>query len=175
MHKTQKIIIDGYNVIHADGELKRCAQKDLNRSRVELIKRLKTYLQNKAVRMTLVFDGRGGLTDVEMILPAKLQVMYSPVGQTADELIITSLRSASNPREYIVITSDAADIGKEARSLGAEVVSSEDFLKRIGYDRRQAETESKEKPAPNEDDTAFWLRVFSKDGERRKEAKRKQK
>jgi predicted RNA-binding protein with PIN domain len=115
--------------------------------------------------MTVVFDGRGGMTDVEMILPSKLQVMYSPFGQTADELIVRSLRTASNPREYIVITSDAADIGRTARALGAGVISSQEFLRRIDRSDSNTVEEKSEKPAPNEDDTDYWLKLFSSDGE----------
>jgi predicted RNA-binding protein with PIN domain len=165
MNKPQKIIVDGYNVIHADSELKRYAEKDLNRSRAEFIERLKMYLHNKAVRMTVVFDGQGGMTDMEMILPSKLQVMYSPFGQTADELILKSLRAAANPREYIVITSDAADIGRTARALGAGVISSQDFLKRIEQNHSNPIETKSEKPTPNQDDTDYWLRLFSAAGE----------
>jgi predicted RNA-binding protein with PIN domain len=161
MNKPQKMLVDGYNVIYADTELKRYAQKDLNRSRAELIERLKIYLKNKAVRMTVVFDGQGGMTDVEMILPAKLQVMYSPFGQTADELIMKSLRTASNPKEYIIITSDVMDIGRAASALGAKVTPSVDFLQLIDQNKPEMDNPEDEKPAPNEDDTAFWLRIFS--------------
>jgi predicted RNA-binding protein with PIN domain len=161
MGQAQKILLDGYNVVYADSDLTRYAEKDLKRSRLELLERLKLYLQNKAVRMTVVFDGQGGMTDVEIILPSKLQVMYSTFGQTADELIMTSLRTAANPREYIVITSDAADIGRAARSLGAKVVSSEEFLQLIAQNHAVLKQEEDEKPAPTDEDTEYWLRVFS--------------
>jgi predicted RNA-binding protein with PIN domain len=172
MEKAQKIIVDGYNLIYADGELKRYAEKDMNRSRAELIERLKLYLRNKSVRMTVVFDGKGGMTDVEMVLPAKLQVMYSPFGQTADELIVKSLRAAANPREYIVITSDAADIGRAARSLGAGVISSQDFLQRIERNHSKTDDNKPEKPAPNEDDTDYWLKLFGDGADEEKKAGR---
>jgi len=173
MSKAQKMLLDGYNVIHADAALKRHAEKDMNRARLELIDRLKIYLKDKEVRMTLVFDGQGGITDVEMILPAKLQVMYSPFGQTADELILSSLRASANPREYIVVTSDAMDIGREARSLGAEVLSSGEFLKRIAKNAAESLNGRAEKPLPNEDDMDFWLRVFNAGEEKTNDGGRK--
>ncbi|MFH1755114.1 MAG: NYN domain-containing protein [Candidatus Latescibacterota bacterium] len=163
MNKPQKIIIDGYNMIHADPELKRYMENDMNRARGELIDRLKMYLSDKAVRITVVFDGQGGLTDVEMVLPAKLQVMFSPFGQTADELIVGTLQNAANPREYIIVTSDSMDIGREASSLGATVESSAAFLERIDRNPTGA-SQQEEKPKANEVDTEYWLRVFSGQG-----------
>ena len=58
MDKAQKMLVDGYNVIYADSVLKRYAKKDLNRSRAELIERLKIYLKNKAGWKDAVLTGR---------------------------------------------------------------------------------------------------------------------
>ncbi|NIM19828.1 MAG: hypothetical protein GTO51_06245 [Candidatus Latescibacteria bacterium] len=160
--KPQKVIIDGYNLIYADDELKRFIAHDLESARNALINRLKAYLEQKALLVTVVFDGRGGLTDAEAVLPTKLQILFSRHDQSADELIIDILRDAPNPREFIVVTSDTFDIGRAASSLGAQVIPSEDFLKRIGGKGTSSET-SPEKPPPADEDIEFWLDAFSAD------------
>ena len=153
----QKLIVDGYNVIHADPDLKRALGSDLESARRALVRRVKRYLETKNVRVTVVFDGRGGIADVDVKIPGRLQIMYSPTGQTADDLILEILETSSNPREYVVVTSDMADIGRTARSLGASVLPSPAFLSRINLDPDGAAGPSVAEAA---DDVDYWLERF---------------
>jgi predicted RNA-binding protein with PIN domain len=153
----QKLIVDGYNMIHADPELKRTVRHDLQAARRKLVARLTGYLESKNVRLTVVFDGHGGITDVDVEIPGRLQLLYSAAGQSADELIVEILESAANPREYIVVTSDMADIGRAARSMGVAVLSSREFLDRIG----SGEAEPGATDGPGEiGDVDYWLGRF---------------
>lgn len=153
----QKLIVDGYNVVHADPRLTRLARSDLQAARSELIRRLTRYLGSKNVLLTVVFDGHGGITDVDVEIPGRLQVMYSPSGQTADELILEILEAAANPREYVVVTSDMADIGRSAKSIGASILKSPDFLARI--EPRGSKSRNAPSDATN-DDVDYWMRRF---------------
>jgi hypothetical protein len=83
--------------------------------------------------------------------------MYSPTGQSADDLILEILESSSNPREYVVVTSDMADIGRTARSLGATVLPSPMFLSRIELDPGEAASQPSAEEA---DDVDYWLERF---------------
>ena len=157
----QKIIIDGYNVIHADPRLqKKLAGGGLERAREGLLARIRAYLEERDVSVTVVFDGRGGLSVAEAIVPGRLQVVYSASGQTADEVIVESLHRAANPREFIVVTSDMADIGRSVRAIGAEVMLSPAFLARI----KRAKPGQTGAPAPQdpEVDVDYWLEQFGK-------------
>ncbi len=165
MIKAQKVIIDGYNVIYTDEELKQLASHDLNHSRNALLERLKMYLEDKDLRVTLVFDGQGGLTDAESVLPEKLQILFSSFDQSADDLIIRTLRDSPNPREFLVVTSDVTDIGRSASAMGAQVITSQDFIRRISKRAADNLASQDEKPKPTEDDTEFWLEKFSEDKE----------
>jgi len=159
----QKFIVDGYNVIHADPQLKRILRSDLEAARRRLVRRLTLYLETKNVSLTVVFDGHGGITDVEVEIPGRLQLMYSPTGQSADDLILEILESSTNPREYVVVTSDMADIGRAARSLGADVLPSAEFLSRIELNQRESagppQTENVG-DADDVDDVDYWLKRF---------------
>lgn len=153
----QKIIVDGYNVIHADPELKRTVGHDLEKARRSLVRMLKRYLESKSVRVTLVFDGHGGITDVDVEIPGRLQVLYSPAGQSADDLILDIVGDSANPREYVVVTSDMADIGRSARSMGAVVLPSPQFLARIRPVSEDAGVRSQEEQS---NDVDYWLNRF---------------
>ena len=98
MPSKQKIIIDGYNLMHADPEIKNLIEQDLEKARGELIDLLEKYLRTRQVQMTLVFDGRGRMMDAESRRLGVFQIVFSPSYQSADEFIITSVREAANPR-----------------------------------------------------------------------------
>ncbi len=156
----QKMIVDGYNVLHADPELKRMIRQDLQKARRILVRRLTDYLGDRRVQVTLVFDGRGGLTDVDVEIPGKLQVLYSAAGQTADELIVGMLERSDSPRRFIVVTSDIADIGRTARAMGAGLLSSREFLSRI-QPAAPAPDEAADGETPG--DLDYWLKQFGQE------------
>jgi predicted RNA-binding protein with PIN domain len=162
----QKIIIDGYNLIHADPGLRRTAARAMDEARRSLLERVRAYLSERRVQVTVVFDGAGGLVDAEALVPGRLQVLYSAGGQTADEVIVETLESHPNPRQYIVVTSDMADIGRRVRAIGAVVMPSSEFLGRMagpgtaGRDEGVAGGHRSEKPDPAGEDIDYWLRQF---------------
>lgn len=167
----QKLIVDGYNVIHADPKLKKTVRAGMQGAREGLIARVLRYLEHKNVQVTVVFDGRGGITDAEVVLPGRLQVLYSATGQTADDFIVDTLFAHPNPREFIVVTSDMADIGSRVSPVGARVLSSSEFLERIRQgaaspaEEEAADAVEDEPPTPRED-VDFWLEQFEKRGDR---------
>jgi predicted RNA-binding protein with PIN domain len=165
----QRIIIDGYNVVYTDESLRRTACKDLERARGRLIEKLERYVADKKLSITVVFDGRGGMTDAESIVPGKLQVVFSRGHETADEFIVAALRNSPNPRAHIVVTSDMADIGRTARSLGAEVMGSKRFLARLEETPAQDTVADSEKPDPKAADTDFWMKRFSRRGRKERD------
>lgn len=162
MESSQKILIDGYNLIHADHDMKRLIGASPDSARSLLLDRLRTYVRTKCLQITVVFDGRGSMLDTEPVVPGKLQILFSRERQSADDLIIAILEEAANAREYLVVTSDNEDIGRVARGLGAQVIDSPSFLKRIARTRPSFPAR-KEKPAPADDDLEYWLRKFSKE------------
>jgi predicted RNA-binding protein with PIN domain len=158
----QKIVIDGYNVIHADPALRREASKGMEGARAALLGRLRVYIADKDVQITVVFDGAGGMVDAESVVPGRLQVLYSASGQSADALIVSTLHEHPNPREYIVVTSDMADIGRAVGAAGAVVMSSPEFLERLDGPRSAATAPAgEEKPHPSEQDVDYWLEKFA--------------
>lgn len=159
----QKLIIDGYNVIYTDDRLRRLACRDLERARHQLVELIEGYVRNRRVRATIVFDGRGGLTESTMVVPGKLQIVFSTRGQTADELIVLTLRHSGNPREFIVVTSDMADIGRTAKGLGCQVVGSKRFLARLSSDLAVPTDAEDAERDHRYGDTEYWLTRFEEE------------
>jgi predicted RNA-binding protein with PIN domain len=159
----QKIVVDGYNVIYADDELRRVAASDIGRSREKLVSILARYLANKDLMVTVVFDGRGGLTDADAAVPGKLQVVYSAKYQTADDLIIAMIKASPNPRSHLVVTSDRAHIRPAVAEIGCAVIESKDFLERIRRRKARSRRRGEEdKPGGGSDDLDYWLKRFER-------------
>ena len=159
----QKIVVDGYNVIYADDALRKTAGRDIERSRKKLVSMLAAYLSSKDLRITVVFDGRGGLTDAEAVIPGKLEVVYSARYQTADDFIVAMISASPNPRSHIVVSSDRAHIRPAVSEIGCAVIESKDFLDRIRRSTRErAEGADEEKPRDGSDDTDYWLDRFER-------------
>jgi predicted RNA-binding protein with PIN domain len=166
MEKPQKLIIDGYNVIYTDDSLRRAACRDLQGARDRLVDLLKQYLKRRHLQVTVVFDGRGGLVDAEPVVPCKLQVLFSADDETADELILATIRRSPSPQSFVVVTSDMADIGRTARGMGCEVIGSKRFLDRIAGNESPSKGGGREDTRRDFGDTEYWLEQF---GEKRKD------
>ena len=162
--EPQKIIVDGYNVIYADDALRRTAIRDMERARREFIERIRIYLVNKQVQITVVFDGKGVIADAEAVVPGQLQLVYSAGHETADDLIISIVAKSGNPTAYLVVTSDKAHIRPAVSALGCRVIGSRRFLERIVDKGARESTERREeKPQPAATDTDYWLDQFEQD------------
>jgi predicted RNA-binding protein with PIN domain len=166
---TQRIIIDGYNVIYTDDQLRRTACKDLQGARERLLERLEGYLSGRHMQITVVFDGRGGIVEAESVIPGRLQVVFSAGSQTADELIVGMLCSSGNPRQFIVVTSDRAGIAGPASDLGCEVIGSKRFLDRVaraaGPGTARTSGEHAGRSGLRFGDTDYWLEKFQEEGD----------
>ena len=157
----QKIVVDGYNVIYADEALGKIARRDIERSRRKLVSMVVAYLKEKELRVTLVFDGRGGMTDAETVIPGKLQVVYSARYQSADEVIVSMITGSPNPRAHIVVTSDRAHIRPAVAEVGCAVIESKEFLARLrGRPAKDPVSDDEGKPRGGSDDMDYWLERF---------------
>ena len=158
----QKVIIDGYNVIFADDELRRIVLKDRRRARQEFVRRVADYAGGRQIRATIVFDGRGRISDGEAVVPGRLQVLYSAENQTADELILQTVERSGNARAYIVVSSDRGHVVTPARTLGCSTMGSRAFIERMrGAAESGAESDREEEPV----DTDYWLDQFGSDAD----------
>jgi predicted RNA-binding protein with PIN domain len=77
---------------------------------------------------TLIFDGTHKRDEESgLSYPSPLIVAYAPNDQSADEYIIEKVRMSLNAKQTTVVTNDKG-LSRHAKSYGAKVLSSEDFL-----------------------------------------------
>ena len=125
-----RIVVDGYNLIHAMPELARLVASDLERARDALVAKLAVYRSGRGVRVTVVFDGSGAGAQ-QTRPPGGIEVVFSRAPQNADAKIKTMLVLEKSPRSWTVVTSDNS-IVRYARDYGAKTIPSAEFAARLG-------------------------------------------
>ena len=127
---SSRIVIDGYNLIHAMPELARLVGSDLERARDGLVSKLAVFRSGRGVRVTVVFDGRGtGAPQTRP--PGGIEVVFSRAPQNADTKIKTMLALEKSPKSWTVVTSDNS-IVRFARDYGAKTIPSAEFAAKLG-------------------------------------------
>jgi predicted RNA-binding protein with PIN domain len=125
-----RIVVDGYNLIHAMPELARLVESDLERARDALVARLAVYRSTRKVRVTVVFDGLAA-AGPQTRPPGGVEVVFSRAPQNADAKIKSMLTLEKSPRSWTVVTSDNS-IVRFARDFGAKTIPSAEFAEKLG-------------------------------------------
>ncbi len=161
------ILIDGYNLIKSGSISGLDEIPDLQLQRESLLERLASYNRLKRHPISVIFDG----TRAPGVLHRKerkkgIDIRFSRLNQTADTLIKTLV---SRERERALVVTSDLDIARFAESMGAAVISSAEFGKRIAQaERLQA------KPFDSEEDWAEsgWVPTTKKKGPRKRPPKK---
>jgi uncharacterized protein len=142
---TIHILIDGYNLIRKYPPLSRVEEAEFSRGREKLLEWLSQYRRKITHPMTVVFDGGkgGGLFEGRDIYKG-IKILYSPQGQTADDIIKGLVKK--DEKEILVVTSDQ-ELGSYCRFFQKGWIRSEDFARRI-----QEQLQSGDQQAFKEDD-----------------------
>jgi len=139
------LIIDGYNYIHRIRSGPVTDSSNLEMLRRELLERLFRYKKDRGVRITAVFDARGGYSLGRQRENHKgIDVVYAGEGETADDVIIGWIRERRSG--LIVVTSDRQIID-EAKKAGVP------FMTPVGME--QSMVGGKEELAEKGDDGDF--------------------
>ncbi|MBD0305806.1 MAG: NYN domain-containing protein [Nitrospiraceae bacterium] len=119
------LIIDGYNLLGARGEMRANAEP----ARERLLQELMDYRRHKGHPITVVFDGwRQNMTTERHEHRSGVQVIYSRKGQAADQVI---QRLASEfGRDCAVVSSDR-EVADFARAQGAFIIGAAEFDSRL--------------------------------------------
>jgi uncharacterized protein len=105
-----RILVDGYSFLHSCPEIAPGKARYSATAREELIDLLTRYRDASGTPITVVFDGAGAPPGTpELPSNPEMEVLFSPAGSTADDLIE---RAAHRLREYgeaLVVTDDVAE------------------------------------------------------------------
>jgi uncharacterized protein len=150
-------LIDGHNLIPKIG-----LRLDSFDDEQELLERLNRFCNlSRKTGLEVYFDGapeaQAGSRKIGLV-----KAHFIRAGQTADSAIARRLRTMGRAaRNWSVVTSDR-QIQAEARSAGAEVISSEQFAAQVIETLRASPVSSQAKdPVISPAEVDEWLEVFS--------------
>ncbi len=119
------LVVDGYNVTKTGyGELALEAQ------RARLVSVVAGLAAQTNAEVTVVFDGAERLP-VAPAAPRGVRVLFSAIGETADELICRLVRAEPRGRPVVVVSTDR-EVADGVRRAGAYPVRSTVLLTRLG-------------------------------------------
>jgi predicted RNA-binding protein with PIN domain len=115
-------LIDGYNVIRRDADLRGAEEGSLHAGREALLRLVAGLAQSSDEHFIVVFDGapRGSAAP-----PGRIEVLFSRAPETADDVLI---RLARQHREGAVLISSDRTVTHAATRAGCTVLSAEQFL-----------------------------------------------
>ena len=137
-----KWLIDGYNVIRRDPDLRGREAASLEAGRVALLHLLARVARESREELVVVFDGArrtGGVPSV-----GQVQVMFSRPPQSADDVLI---RLAGQYRAAAVVVTSDRTVATAAQRAGCAVVGAERFISATagaGEDDRDKDDEEDE-------------------------------
>lgn len=119
-------LIDGYNLIRRDPDLRAAEGEGLEAGRRALLRLVSAAARRTGDPLTVIFDG--ALVRGAPPSGGQIQVLYSRPPETADDVLV---RLARQHREgAIIVTADRA-VQDAARRAGATVIGADGFLSAI--------------------------------------------
>jgi predicted RNA-binding protein with PIN domain len=119
--KGAHVLVDGYNVAKLGWPT-----LDLEQQREQSITAAENLAKRWNIAMTIVFDG-ASVEGAHSSKRRRVRITYSPAGMSADDLLRAEVAAADVAKPVVVVTNDRAII-TDVAVLGANTVSSDDFL-----------------------------------------------
>ena len=129
----EKVIVDGYNVIHAWPSLKRILSGgSLEDARDELIRRLSVMSLVTGEAVTVVFDAHhsAALANSEETVEG-VRVIFTRKGHSADHAIERLAYQASNSGDVITVATSDRFQSDLVRGMGGAVISALELERRV--------------------------------------------
>ena len=128
-----RLIVDGYNVIHAWTSLKRLlSEASLEAAREKLIERLAVLGMISGESVTVVFDAHhsAAATNSEDDIDG-VHVVFTRRGHSADHVIERLAYEASNAGDVITVATSDRFQGDLVRGMGGAVISALELERRV--------------------------------------------
>lgn len=132
--------IDGYNLLFKIVS----AGEDLQKQRTRLIQDLRSKIEILKLDAVLVFDSHYQPSASTRLHYNDFEVVFTDEGETADDYILSKLKSSPNPAQETVVTSDKRLAWRARRKL-AKTESVEEFISWLNK-RVKNKLQPKEKP-----------------------------
>ena len=129
----ERVIVDGYNVIHAWPQLKRLlSDASLEAARDRLIDRLSVFAMVHGADVTVVFDAHHSAvrTNSEEVVGG-VRVVFTRKGHSADHVIERIAYDASQSGDMITVATSDRFQRDLVRGMGGAVISAEELERRV--------------------------------------------
>ncbi|MGH7763615.1 MAG: NYN domain-containing protein [Candidatus Dormibacteraceae bacterium] len=127
----EKVVVDGYNVMHAWPSLKKLmSEASLEAARDRLVELLAVLGMVTSAEITVVFDShRAAASDEEMV--DGVRVIFTRKGYSADQAIERIAYGASQVADIITVATSDRFQGDLVRGMGGAVISAPELERRV--------------------------------------------
>jgi predicted RNA-binding protein with PIN domain len=128
----ERVIVDGYNVIHAWPPLKRLLDVSLEVARDKLVERLSVFGMVVGADVTVVFDAHhsAARTSSEALVEG-VHVLFTRKGHSADHAIERIAYEASQSGDVITVATSDRFQRDLVRGMGGAVISALELERRV--------------------------------------------
>ena len=128
----ERVIVDGYNVIHAWPQLKGLLNVSLEAARDKLVDRLSVFGMVAGAEVTVVFDAHHSTarTNSEQLVEG-VHVLFTRKGHSADHAIERIAYEASQVGDVITVATSDRFQRDLVRGMGGAVISAEELERRV--------------------------------------------
>lgn len=128
----ERLIVDGYNVIHAWPSLKRLLEVSLEASRDKLVERLSVYGLVSGTDVTVVFDAHHSASraNAEEWVEG-VRVVFTRKGHSADHAIERIAYGATGAGDAITVATSDRFQSDLVRGMGGAVISAPELERRV--------------------------------------------
>jgi predicted RNA-binding protein with PIN domain len=128
----ERLVVDGYNIIHAWPSLKRLLGVSLEAARDKLIERLSVYGLVTGADVTVVFDShqKSSRADAEQLVEG-VRVIFTRRGHSADQVIERIAYEATGAGGVVTVATSDHSQGDMVRGMGGAVISAIELERRV--------------------------------------------
>jgi predicted RNA-binding protein with PIN domain len=128
----ERVIVDGYNVIHAWVPLKRLLDVSLEAARDKLVERLAVYAMVTGSEVTVVFDAHhsASRTNSEELVEG-VRVVFTRKGHSADHVIERIAYAAGAAGDVITVATSDRTQRDLVRGMGGAVIDAPELERRV--------------------------------------------
>jgi predicted RNA-binding protein with PIN domain len=129
---VDRLIVDGYNVIHAWPSLKRLVGVSLEDARDKLVERLSVFGQVTGADVTVVFDAHhsNAMANAEASVEG-VRVLFTRRGHSADHAIERIAYAASGSGDNLTVATSDRFQRDLVRGMGGAVISAPELERQV--------------------------------------------
>jgi len=129
---VERLVVDGYNIIHAWPSLKRLLGVSLEAARDKLIERLSVYGLVTGAEVTVVFDShqKASRTNAEQLVEG-VRVIFTRRGHSADQVIERIAYEATGAGGVVTVATSDHSQSDMVRGMGGAVITATELERRV--------------------------------------------